>query len=124
MKLKSIYIALLACAGLTSCYYDVQEELHPTLFSVNCATTDYTFSGRVSDILQVNCVGCHSQTLASGGVVLDTYNSVKAYADNGKLLGTIEHSTGFAPMPYNLPQLSSCDRLTIKNWIENGSTNN
>lgn len=108
---------------ISSCYYDVQEDLHPGTGSV-CDSTGITFSGRVSAILSNNCVGCHSQGAASGGVVLDNYNGVKTVADNGRLIGSIEHQEGFAAMPQNLPQLSACDRLTIKKWIQDGSSNN
>jgi uncharacterized membrane protein len=120
-------IPYIAMAGMTwtSCYYDVQEELHPSAYKIECdSTAGFTYSLHVSEILSANCTVCHSQSLASAGVVLDNYNGVKIVADNGKLAGAIDHQTGFDPMPLNAAQLSVCDRLIIKKWIENGSTNN
>lgn len=110
------------CSVLTSCYYDVQEELHPG--GRVCDTTNTTYSIKVRTILSNNCYSCHSQNTASGGIVLDNYSAVKAVADNGRLAGSIDHLPGFAPMPQGQPKLSECDRFTIKKWIENGSANN
>jgi hypothetical protein len=116
---------ILISAGviLNSCYYDIQEELHPGLVQETCDTTNITFSGKVTDILRLNCFSCHSQSVNSGNISLDNYAGVKAVADNGRLLGSIEHQPGFLKMPQNLPQLSACDRSIIKIWIQNGSTN-
>jgi uncharacterized membrane protein len=123
MKSSVKYLmAGMICIGLFSCYYDNQEELHPG-GNTACDTSDVTYAGKVTQILQRNCINCHSQNLASGNVALDSYSGIKAAADNGSLLGSIEHTPGFAKMPQNLPQLSSCDRTIIKMWIENGTPN-
>lgn len=124
MNLNIKYIILAGmCSVLSSCYYDVQEELHPGGSKV-CDTTITTYSAKVRTILSNNCYSCHSQNTASGGIVLDNYSGVKVVADNGRLAGSIDHRPGFAAMPQSQPQLSECDRLTIKKWIENGSANN
>ena len=122
-KTVRLLLLLAIVLQMTSCYYDVQEELHPASFAVTCDTSDLTFA-KVSQILSTNCFSCHSTGAASGNITLDTYEGVKAVADNGRLLGSIEHEAGFRPMPQGLPMLSECDRLIIKKWIDNGSTNN
>ena len=37
--------------------------------------------------------------MAQGNVVIDTYAAIKIYADNGKLLGSLNHDSGYEPMP-------------------------
>ncbi len=122
-RIVSYSILGLVSMTVTACYYDNQEELHPGAFEV-CDTTDYTYAGKVTEILQRSCYSCHSQNSPSGNVILSTYSGVKTVADNGKLVGSIDHLTGYSSMPQNLPQLSECDRATIKKWMQNGTTNN
>jgi uncharacterized membrane protein len=119
--------ALLLCVSsflFTGCYYDIQEELHPSATGQLCDTTAVTYAVQITNILQTNCVGCHSASSPSGNIALDTYNGVKTVAENGRLVGSIDHLSGYRPMPQNQTQLSECDRLTVKKWIENGSSNN
>lgn len=111
------------CLNQEGCYYDVQEDLHPSLFSKTCDTSVTTYT-KVASILSVSCYSCHSQSLASGNINLDNYAGVKSVADNGRLIGSIEHSAGFRPMPQGLSQLSVCDRLIIAKWVANSSSNN
>jgi mono/diheme cytochrome c family protein len=118
--MKRIAIALLMI-GAASCYYDNEELLYG---EQECTDTSATYSGRVSQILSMNCLQCHSQSAAFGGVVLDGYPNVKTLADNGRLMGAITHSNGFSPMPKNAPMLRACDIEAIRLWIENGSQNN
>jgi mono/diheme cytochrome c family protein len=89
-----------------------------------CSTDSVTYEGTISTIIKDNCVSCHGQSLQSGGIRLDTYQHVKAQADNGNLLGVITHSSGFSPMPKNAPQLSECNIAAISKWIEGGGLNN
>lgn len=125
MKRTSVIIFLFILAlSQQGCYYDVQEELHPGGSVLNCDTSQANYSSDISLILRDNCISCHSQNVPSGNVKLDNYNGVKIVADNGKLTGSIDHLPGYRPMPQNLPQLSECDRLTIKKWIQDGSANN
>jgi hypothetical protein len=117
---KSNYIFILATAVLfTGCYYDVEEELYPS----TCDTSSVTFAS-VNTILQANCLSCHNSSLSSGNVNLDGHTQVKTYADNGKLMGTITHSSGFVPMPQGGNKLSDCEIATIQKWILNGTPNN
>ena len=121
MKQRTL-IALLgiASASLTGCYYDVEEELYP----MACDSTASTYGGTVLRILETNCYACHSSGAAMGGIVLEGYDNARAYANNGKLVGTINHDAGFSPMPKNAGPLTSCDVAAIKSWIAEGAMNN
>ncbi len=86
------------------------------------------FSQQVWPIIQLNCVGCHNSSLASGNVNLDGYTHVKTYADLKRsgisvLIGSIRHLNGFFPMPQN-GKLEECDIRQIEIWIEQGEQNN
>lgn len=108
--------------SISSCYYDIQEELHPGF--VTCDTSFATYSNKVNTILRTKCIVCHSAINLSAGINLETYAGTQAVAQNGKLLGSVEHVTGFKPMPQNSGKLSDCDIKTLKVWVNSGSLNN
>ncbi len=106
----------------SSCYYDVEDELYPS--SGACDTLNITYSQTIAPLINSNCNSCHSASSAQGNVVLDTYAALKTYADNGKLLGVINHSSGYSPMPKNQSKLSTCNISKITIWINQGTPNN
>ena len=127
--MKKTAIAFLATTFLivllNSCYYDVASQLYPA-GGTTCDTTKVTYSNTITSILQTNgCLSCHSGSGAAGGnVVLDNYNSVKLYAANGQLYGSINHDPGLVPMPQGGNKVSDCDLSKVKVWINAGTLNN
>lgn len=119
-KTGFIILMLTVAIVFPGCYYDNEIKLYGV---EECSTEPSTYSGTVSVIISNNCLSCHSQSVSSGGITLETYNQVKAQADNGNLLGVISHSSGFSPMPKNGPQLSECNITAIRQWIEGGTLN-
>jgi hypothetical protein len=107
--------------GLFNCYYDNEEALYGI---EQCSTDSVTYVATIAPIIQNNCISCHSQSVNSGGVTLETYAQVRSRADDGVLLGVVAHSSGFSPMPKNSPKLSECNIAAIRQWIEDGSLNN
>jgi hypothetical protein len=113
---------------LGSCYYDNEQELYPP-GSGNCDTTKYTFSGTIYPIINDYCIECHSGASPQGIVLIYDYKTI---SDAGKipagiygsLYGTVAHSAGNKPMPYNRPNLSECNVIKIKKWIDAGTPNN
>lgn len=89
-----------------------------------CDTLNVTFSGSVWPTLQTNCVGCHSGGNPGGNIVITDYNSVVILAENGSLMGAINHEPNFSPMPKNGVKLSDCNIAEIKIWIEDGTPEN
>jgi uncharacterized membrane protein len=89
-----------------------------------CDTTNRTYTAHVVPILQSNCYGCHANGASSGGVSLGTYAALKTQADNGRLMGSITHASGFAAMPLGRAKLSDCDINIIRAWIARGAQNN
>ena len=92
--------------------------------AAGCDTDNVSYSEFVKPLLQNNCQGCHSGTQSSGGIELTTYDGAKAVANNGSLLGAIDHQSGFSPMPQGAAKLNDCDIDKIKSWIDAGTQNN
>lgn len=90
----------------------------------SCDTATFTFSAAVKPILQNKCNGCHTGASAGGGVDLSTYNGVKASAQAGTLLGSIEHKAGYKVMPQGGAKLPECEIIQIRKWVAAGSLNN
>jgi hypothetical protein len=133
-KIKKIIIRLLILlpvimlAFMGGCYYDNGQDLYPP-GSGNCDTTKYTFSGTIFKIISDNCVECHSGASPQGIVLLEDYNTISAAGRipagiYGSLYGAISHNPGNKPMPWNRPQLSDCNILKVKKWIDAGTPDN
>jgi uncharacterized membrane protein len=89
-----------------------------------CDTVNMSFSADVFPIIQNKCLGCHSGTSPQGNVRLETHAQISNHAGSGKLLGAIDHQSGYTPMPYNRPKLDECTIAKIGSWINDGVQNN
>ena len=88
-----------------------------------CDTTVFTYTA-VKKIIDANCINCHSGASPSGGLNYSTHAGLKAVADNGRLLGAVNHAVGFTPMPMGNPKLSDCNITQIRKWVQAGAPNN
>jgi hypothetical protein len=118
MKVNFIVtICLLVSSG---CYNDKFNELHPLDGYVDtCDTSPDTYSVVVKNIMALNCSSCHNQNTKSGGITLNSFSDVKAIASGGKLMGSVQHQSGYQPMPPE-SSLRDCDIQQLKNWIAGG----
>ena len=124
MKYIRLLLFTLTCSCFTwACTYNNEEELYGKNLN-GCDTTAVSYNLDVLPILQNNCYTCHNQTLVEGGINLEGYTRVKAIAQGGRLIGAINHSPGFAPMPRGGAKLASCDISKISRWIESGMPEN
>lgn len=121
--MKKILVPLLLFTGLCSCYNDNEEDLYP---AGACNTTAVTYSQTIKPIIQSNCAisGCHDAATASLGYNLEGYDGLKAAITAGRLLGAINHQSGYSAMPKNMQQLSQCYRDQITKWVNDGAINN
>ncbi len=118
-KLKLVFI--ICIAAVTGCYYDKEDLLYP---AGNCDTSSSSYSSVVQPALQTyGCIGCHSGSAPSGNISLSTYENVRTYVQNGKLYGSITHTSGFVAMPQGGNKMSTCDVNKIKAWIDAGALN-
>jgi hypothetical protein len=108
---------------LTSCYYDVEEELYPP---TECQTANMSLQANIVPILERNCYVCHSSAAGpnNGNVILEGYSELIKYVNSGQLVGAINHASGFAAMPQNAAKLIDCDIAKIEQWIADGAPNN
>lgn len=120
IKIGVIIMGLIGIT-LSSCYYDVGEELYPPS---SCDTSAMSFKVDIAPIFKANCVECHNKTLMHGNVSLDNYGGVLEVVQNGKLIGVINHNPGFPPMPRNQAKLPQCTINKIEAWINQGALNN
>jgi len=105
-------------AIFSSCYYDSFEALHPLDGYVNPCDTSLqtTYSSAIKVIITYNCLSCHNSSYAGGNVTLDTYDQVKLYASNGKLMNSILRNSGYNPMPPT-QALATCQTQRVQEWI-------
>ena len=92
--------------------------------SKNCDTTNVTYSGAISKILNQKCTGCHSGNNPGGGINLTAYSGVKAIADDQRFLNVVLHAPGYKAMPLGGQMLPDCEIETIRIWINQGAPNN
>ncbi len=123
MERLTIKALLMGMVVMTSCYYDVAEELYP---STTCVTDNMSLQTNIVPILDRNCYVCHSVTDGpnNGNVILEGYSELSKYANNGQLIGAINHESGFSFMPKNAAKLGNCDISKIEQWVLDGAPNN
>lgn len=123
--MKIICLAAIIAFLLTGCYYDKAELTYPSNGTATCDTTAVKYSVDILSIMSINCYACHSGTASSGGgIALDTYAGLKAYANNGQLLNSVLQNGTVPAMPLGGSMLSTCDINKIRAWINNGTPNN
>jgi hypothetical protein len=123
-----IILGLLAGTLLLAiaCSKKNEEVLKQSIVPVVCTTDSMTYSKDILPILQSYCYGCHGNgnTGGSGGISLDGYSNLKFMVDNGKLVGTVTHASGFFPMPSGQPKMPDCEVSKIVAWVDQGAQNN
>ncbi len=83
----------------------------------DCDTLNVTYAGTVYPILQANCISCHSGETPAGNLDFTDYEQVSIVAQNGALMGSIQHLEGYSPMPQNSPKLDDCSIAQIGIWV-------
>jgi hypothetical protein len=123
--LKTGLLSLLAAMLLFSCYYDNEEYLYSGGGGpAGCDTTNVTYSNTVATLLANNCNGCHNSGFASAGIITSNHNDLMAIVNDGSFWGSINHQSGYSPMPKNGSKLSGCNLLKIRKWLDDGALNN
>jgi hypothetical protein len=115
-------ILLITILTLTGCYYDKESLLYPGTSCEAVATPSYAIN--VTPILNLRCNNCHGGNSPSANIKLDVYSEVMKSVNNGGLLGSIKHASGYSPMPKNAGKMSACEIQKIEDWIAQGAANN
>lgn len=123
MKLiRKVFPAALLLVFQTSCYYDHEAVLYE---NVPCEIpVNPSFTADVLPLLNARCNNCHAGTSPSAGIKLNSHTEVIKYVNDGTLMGSINHSSGFSAMPKNGSKLSACEITKIQDWIDSGAPDN
>jgi hypothetical protein len=88
----------------------------------DCDSVNVTYAQTIKPIIEANCFsGCHNGQNPLSGVLLETYEQVKAKTDTGTLMVRITQnpSSSFAPMPpAPAERLSTCQIGQFQRWID------
>src|ERR1700744_3748856 len=109
MKSGSRYILFFCLAAvLYGCYRHNEQTLFPaslTPGSTGCDTSNVSYDRTVSPIFIQNCAlaGCHASSSSPSGYTLDSYDGAKTLVQTGRLIGAINHASGYAQMPKDRP---------------------
>ncbi len=122
-RIIAVFSVILGLWVVSGCYYDSTEYLYPAQ-ATTCDTTNITYSGTINPIIIDKCNSCHSIAGPLGNTTTEGYSNLKKLADNGKLYGSVSHSKGYVAMPNDGSNLSACQILYIKLWVNAGAPNN
>ena len=87
-------------------------------------TTSLSYSNDIIQILEKDCYICHNSQANFGNVSIDQHSKLMQYVNNGRLIGSIKHTSGFSPMPKGRTKLLDCEVAKIEAWIIDGAPNN
>ncbi len=82
-----------------------------------------SFNSYVLTIFNTHCNGSYCHGGGADGKFFDTYSNV-AMVPSSTLLGAINHTNGFEPMPQSQPKLRQGEIDTITTWINEGKLDN
>ncbi|MBP7496758.1 MAG: hypothetical protein KA792_03745 [Bacteroidales bacterium] len=122
IKIKLILYILLLSA-IVSCYYDKEEDIYKynNDDALDCDLTNVTYKNTIAPIMSASCNKCHS---FGNTIATDNYNDLKKITDDNALWGTINHLSGYSPMPKGENKISDCNIRKIEKWIKDGANNN
>ncbi|MEQ8323965.1 MAG: hypothetical protein RIC15_00160 [Vicingaceae bacterium] len=124
MKRSKLFLlsAFAMISWLSSCYYDVEEELYP----VGCDTSSVSYSNDVVPVLVSSCYSCHAGAAPTGGASFDDHASLTSVMGrtSAQFFCRIKFESGCNPMPQGGNKLSDCSILKLETWYANGAANN
>ena len=106
---------------VTSCKKDTETEPEKTIGPKPTITIE--FQAHVKPLFDNYCNGGYCHGGGADGKYFDTHANV-VMVPNATLLGAINHTAGFEPMPKSQPKLRQGEIDTITTWINEGSLNN
>jgi mono/diheme cytochrome c family protein len=99
---------------------------------VTTDSSQATFAAVQAGVLQSSCVTCHSAARSSGGINLQSYETVMgAAAAHGHAIVVAGNPDGShlyevmqsGEMPPNGPKMSDSQLKLVRSWIQNGAKN-
>ena len=123
---KQLAVVMLIIAFPAICIVACTKENKQNLFPTSCDTVGMQYKRDIVPILEGNCYRCHGvgNTAGSNGILLEGFDNIKIYAQNGQLYGNVAHLPNFHPMPYDTQKLDECTINKILDWTLQGFPNN
>jgi hypothetical protein len=118
--MKKLFVALLLLSTtltFLSCKSDNEEDL---FLGNECNTEGVSYGDFVAPQMAASCNSCHG----SGTIITTNHTNLRTIALNGKLMGSINHETGYLPMPQGQPKLEQCTRQKLGAWVSDGAPDN
>jgi hypothetical protein len=94
---------------------------------LGCDSINVTYNATIKPIVETICQSCHSGSNPSGGILLQSYDDVAAFASTGQLVGVVTHADGYPTMPDpndSTKFISTCKIRQIIKWVNDGYPNN
>ncbi len=107
-------IILLSC--LIACTSDMEEPM-------TCETTGLTYTNEIAAIFNSSCANtaaCHNAS-ATSTFSLANYDDVLIEIPRNRISGSINHESGFSPMPRGASKLNDCTISKIDQWLADGA---
>jgi uncharacterized membrane protein len=126
MHKKIIFILIMLTSLITWLVSCTKQSADKIVAVTDCDTSAVKYAADIVPILQANCYRCHASENngGSGGIILEGYNNLTMWANNGYLIGNVTHAPGYIPMPYDMPILTNCELNKIVAWVNQGALNN
>lgn len=94
----------------------IDEGIKNEECAVQCDANEFDFATNISPLIKSYCQGCHQASASNGGVILETETQIKAIANDGRLVNTLNATNGYSKMP-PVNNLTSCEIEQITNWV-------
>jgi len=114
--MKKIFLSLFVTAFVASVLFSCDKYQK----GYDCTGQTPTYNNDIKAIYDANCAtaGCHDSPYHSSGVDLSTYTAAIS-ANNDRILGCVEHNSGFSAMPKNASKLTDIQIKKIYCWMQN-----
>lgn len=89
-----------------------------------CDTVDFSWSGRILPLFELQCNGCHGGPNPNAGLSLSDHSQAVTAVNYLSLMERVQHLEGFNAMPPSGSGLSDCEIAALEGWIANGMPEN
>lgn len=120
IKVRMFTLSMLVILLLSSIFFLCCEKDETINFAgpnYNCDTNNVSFTLIIKPLIERNCKGCHNSSRQFAGIVLETYNDIKATAKSGKLVKSL-----YGSMRQYIS--NDCDIAKVQAWVNQGFLNN
>ena len=121
MKIQSLLFLLLLGIFMMACSDDEADDAP---IADTCDTSGLSYTNGISAIINSSCAtpGCHNSATAST-FPMGNYDETFAAVGVGRIIGSINHQSGFLPMPYPLgsAKMDDCNIDKLTQWINDGA---